>query len=391
MALNVATAWAANLIPMIDSHEPARSRRRARALIAAAGLALLFAACSLPVRLAGPAAAKTSATPAPKITLASPNPAASPGSSGSSSAPSGSGALASLQADLRQLISSVMPSVVQIDTSSGLGSGVVMDTAGDIVTNAHVVGTDNTFTVTSSDGHTYPATLVGSYPTNDLAVIKVNAGDTNLPPATFGDSSQVHVGDVVLALGSPLGLTDSVSEGIVSALGRAQSESQTVTLTNLIQTTAALNPGNSGGALIDISGHVIGIPTLAGGSGRGGSATNIGFAIPSSQVQNVTSQLNSGGAVTHSGQPYLGITVSDGANGGGQVVSVVSGGPSDKAGVKANWVITSMGAHPIANGATVTQVLSGYKPGAKVDVVFKLPDGSTKTVTITLGERPTTP
>lgn len=359
--------------------------------MAAAGLGLLFSACSLPVRLAGPSAARTSPTPAPKITLASPNPAASPGSSGSSSTPSGSGALASLQADLRKLIDSVMPSVVQVDTSSGLGSGVVMNTQGDIVTNAHVVGSDTTFTVTSSDGHTYPATLVGSYPNNDLAVIKVNAGDTNLPPATFGDSSQAHVGDIVLALGSPLGLTDSVSEGIISALGRAQSESQTVTLTNLIQTTAALNPGNSGGALIDISGHVIGIPTLSGGSGRGGSATNIGFAIPSSQVQTVTQQLGNGGTVTHTNQPYLGVSISDGASGGGQVVNVVSGGPSDKAGVKVGWVITTMGGHPIANGAAVTQVLSGYKPGAKLDVVFTLPDGSSKTLTITLGERPTSP
>jgi S1-C subfamily serine protease len=342
------------------------------------------------VRFASPTATKptpTASGAAPRITLASP----SPGASGSGTAPSGSGALASLQADLRKLIDSVMPSVVEVDTSTGLGSGVVMDAQGDIVTNAHVVGTDTTFTVTSSDGHTYPASLVGSYPNNDLAVIKVNNGDTNLPPATFGDSSQVHVGDIVLALGSPLGLTDSVSEGIVSALGRAQPESQSVTLTNLIQTTAALNPGNSGGALIDISGHVIGIPTLSGGSGRGGNATNIGFAIPSAQVQTVTSQLSSGGTVTHTNQPYLGVTISDAASGGGNVVSTVAGGPADKAGVKAGWIITTMGGHPIANGAAVTQVLSGYKVGATVDVVFKLPDGSSKTVTITLGERPTNP
>lgn len=377
---------------MIDTHEPARTHRRARALVAAAGLAVLFSACSLPVRLAGPQATKQSSSPsttAPRITLASPSPGASAGSG--SAAPTGSGALASVQADLRKLIDAVMPSVVEIDTSSGLGSGVVMDAQGDIVTNAHVVGSETTFTVTTSDGHTYPATLVGSYPNNDLAVIKVNNGDTNLRPATFGDSSQIHVGDIVLALGSPLGLTDSVSEGIVSALGRAQPESNTITLTNLIQTTAALNPGNSGGALIDISGHVIGIPTLSGGSGRGGAATNIGFAIPSSQVQTVTSQLNSGGTVTHTNQPYLGVSISDGASGGGQVVNVVSGGPADKAGVKVNWVITTMGGHPIANGAAVTQVLSGYKPGAKLDMVFKLPDGSSKTVTITLGERPTNP
>jgi len=359
--------------------------------LVALGVVVSLAACSAPVRFAAPTSTKS--TPTPRSDF-SPPPSGSASPSITTASPTvvGSGALASLQGDLRKLIDAVNPSVVQIDTTNALGSGVVMDTQGNIVTNAHVVGTETSFTVTAYDGHVYKATLVGTYPNNDLAVIKIAAGsDNNLKPAVFGDSSQVRVGDVVLAIGSPLGLTDSVSEGIVSALNRSQPESQSITLTNLIQTTAALNPGNSGGALVDISGHVIGIPTLAGGSGRGGSAANIGFAIPSVQVATVTGQITTSGTVTHTNEPYLGVTVTDAPSGGAQVRSAVSGGPAEKAGVQAGWVITRMGDRAIANGAGLTQVLAGLKVGDRVPVSFRLPDGSSKTVTVTLGERPANP
>ena len=189
------------------------------------------------------------------------------------------------------MIASVLPSVVQIDTNGTVGSGVVVNAKGDIVTNAHVVGADTTFTVTASNGQTYQASLVGSDPSSDLAVIKVSGANSNLKPATFGDSGQVHVGDVVVAVGSPLGLSESVSQGIVSALGSSQPENRGIVLAGLIQTTATLNPGNSGGALVDINGHVIGITVLSDGSGRGGGATSIGFAIPSNQVLKVAKQL----------------------------------------------------------------------------------------------------
>lgn len=359
------------------------SRRNLQLGLVSAGIILGIAACTAPVRFAGPVINSTPrprSSGAPLITA------------NASPAIVGSGALASLQGDLRKLIDSVNPSVVQIDTSTGLGSGVVMDTQGNIVTNAHVVGTETSFTVTAYDGHVYRASLVGTYPNNDLAVIKVNAGsDNNLRPAVFGDSSQVRVGDVVLAIGSPLGLTDSVSEGIVSALNRSQPESQSITLTNLIQTTAALNPGNSGGALVDINGHVIGIPTLAGGSGRGGSAANIGFAIPSVQVATVTGQITTGGTVTHTNEPYLGVSVRDASGGGALVGSTVPGGPAARAGVQTGWVITRMGDHAVANGANLTQVLAGFKVGDQVPITFQLSDGSTRVVTVTLGERPANP
>jgi S1-C subfamily serine protease len=351
---------------------------------------LLVAACSVPIRFASPADTSqgTAASPTPSGGAAQAAPSGSPGNL-QTAAPNGSGALAALQENIRKIVADVTPSVVQIDTASGLGSGVVVDAQGDIVTNSHVVGNSSSFQVSTADGHTYQGSLVGNDPSNDLAEIRVSVGDASpLKPATFGDSSQVRVGDIVLAIGSPLGLSESVSEGIVSGLGRQQQESASVTLTNLIQTTAPLNPGNSGGALVDISGHVVGIPTLSVGSGRGGSASNIGFAIPSSQVQNVTKQLGNGGQVTHTNQPYIGVTATNGVAGGAEIASVVSGGPADKAGVQAQWVMTSFGGHAIGSAAGLTQVLAQYKPGDRVDAVFQLPDGSKKTVNITVGERP---
>jgi putative serine protease PepD len=197
------------------------------------------------------------------------------------------------------------------------------------------------------------------------------------------------VGDIVVAIGSPLGLTDSVSEGIVSALGRTQSEQNGVSLAGLIQISAPINPGNSGGALVNISGQVIGIPTLASASGRGGGASNIAFAIASNQVVNVSKQLLGGGTVSHTNQPYLGVSVTAGQSGEAQVASIVSGGPAAKAGVQAGWLITRIGSQSIAAPDGVSQALAKYKVGDKVDVTFQLPNGSSKTVNITLGERPT--
>ncbi|WP_239136731.1 S1C family serine protease, partial [Sphaerisporangium rufum] len=187
-----------------------------------------------------------------------------------------------------QVISQVLPSIVQITTKNGLGSGIVYDTAGHIVTNAHVVGRSRSFEVTlSTGGRSRRADLVASYPLGDLAVIKV--GDrTGLSPATFGDSTRLKVGQIVLAMGNPLGLSGSVTNGIVSALGRTVTEPQGegspgATITNAIQTSASINPGNSGGALTNLSGEVIGVPTLAAVNPDmgGGAAPGIGFAIPS--------------------------------------------------------------------------------------------------------------
>jgi len=159
------------------------------------------------------------------------------------------------------------------------------------VTNAHVVGNANRFVVTLASGDSHPATIVGRDPGQDLAVIRLDGGQPR--PATFADSTHVQVGDIALALGNPLGLRSSVTQGIVSAVGRSVPEGNGVTLSSVIQTSAEINPGNSGGALVDISGRVIGIPTLAALDPEtgGGEAPGIGFAIDSNMVRKVAADL----------------------------------------------------------------------------------------------------
>ena len=216
------------------------------------------------------------------------------------------GAAAAVQQEFVSVVQRVMPSVVEIRTSSALGSGVVLDADGDIVTNAHVVGGASSFLVLTASSvaqasadaaqEPLPAVLVGSCPSDDLAVIRV-ADAARLRPATFGDPAGVAVGDIVLAIGSPLGLDGSVTEGIVSAVGRTVAEPASTgepaaVLTDVIQTSAAINPGNSGGALVSLDGEVIGIPTLAAvNRSVGGTAPGIGFAIPATTAVRVAGQL----------------------------------------------------------------------------------------------------
>jgi S1-C subfamily serine protease len=261
---------------------PGRSALLLRALLLSGSI--LVAACGTGTTASGAPAAGTTAAPA-----ARPSPAIA----------------GALQNDFINVISSVSPSVVVIETASGLGSGIVFDTSGDIVTNDHVVAGSTKFTVTLADGQRLAGTLVGTYPAGDLAVIHVT--DTSLKPATFGDSSKLVVGDIVLAVGNPLGLQNSVTQGIVSALGRNVPESNTVTLPNVIQTSAEINPGNSGGALIDLAGEVVGIPTLAALDPQLGNsaAAGIGFAIPSNDVVAVARQLIANGHVTSAPAPSV--------------------------------------------------------------------------------------
>lgn len=365
---------------------------------------LLMAACAGPgIRFATSAeTAAATARQAQAQTQAGPSPSASPVPATSPNAvpglvpipsPSagGSGALAQFQAQLEAVAKAVVPSIVQVDTSTGLGSGIIFDSAGDIVTNNHVVQGATNFTVKTSDGRTFPATLVGTYAGNDLAVIKAT-GATGLTPANFGDSSKIQVGEVVLAIGSPFGLSDTVTEGIVSATGRTQSEGNGVTLTDLVQTSALINPGNSGGALVDLIGQAIGIPTLSGSDAQGRqTSSGIGFAIPSNQVTDAARQIIAGGTVTHTHRPYLGITSRDSQTSGVDVVTVVAGGPAAGAGIQAGSAITAVGGHNVADSNALSQVLSGYQPGDRVAVDLRLPDASAKTVTVTLGERPVNP
>ena len=218
--------------------------------------------------------------------------------------PLGSGPADALQAQYEDVIKAVLPSVVQISTPDATGSGVVFDRKGDIVTNAHVVGSASTVQVTSDvSGAMLTAKVVGVFRPDDVAVIRVTSGAGSLRPANFGQSAGVSAGQIVLALGNPLGLTGSATQGIISATGRTLIETdataggatKTTTIADTLQTSAAINGGNSGGALVSLTGQVIGMPTAAGVDAGGGDATGIGFAIPSDTVTSIAGQLISAG------------------------------------------------------------------------------------------------
>ncbi|MFG2695016.1 S1C family serine protease [Kitasatospora sp. NPDC048407] len=299
--------------------------------------------------------------------------------------------------DYQQVINQVLPSVVQITAGDSLGSGIVFDDKGDIVTNAHVIGTAQTFTVTLANS-TKPlnATLVGSYPQSDLAVIKLSSPPSGLKPATFADSAKVAVGQITLAMGSPLGLSSSVTQGIVSAVGRTVSEpsssgSPGATIGNMVQTSAAINPGNSGGALVNLSSQVIGINTLTAVDPELGNsaAPGIGFAIPAVTVTSIASQLIATGTVTNSGRAALGVTVRPFFNAnfqpaGAVIVSVTSGGPADSAGLQAGDVITKINDTAITSPSALTSALASFSPGDKVTVGYQR-NGQDQTADVTLG------
>ncbi|WP_369379529.1 S1C family serine protease [Streptomyces sp. cg36] len=303
-----------------------------------------------------------------------------------------------LQADYERVIKDVLPSVVQIDAADSLGSGIVYDTQGHVVTNAHVVGGENTFKVsTATGGGSLGAKLVAAYPEQDLAVIKLDSVPKGLKPARFGDSSKVEMGQIVLAMGSPLGLSSSVTQGIVSATGRTVTESPSgggtgATIGNMVQTSAAINPGNSGGALVNLNSEVIGIPTLAATDpDMGGSAApGIGFAIPSSMVKTVADQIVRSGKVTDSGRAALGVTArtvvdSSYRPAGVAVVEVKRDGAADRAGLRAGDVITKVGDTDITTITSLSEALAADRPGQTVQVTYAR-GGAAKTVQVTLGE-----
>jgi putative serine protease PepD len=338
---------------------------RPRLGLAVAGLvaALVLAGCSA---ITASTASSSTATPAVEVR---------------------SSALA-LQQQFVQVVKQVGPSVVLIQTSQGLGSGIVFDADGNVVTNAHVVEGADSFQVTLADGKQYPARVVGSFAADDLAVLHIDAG--GLHPAGFADSSQLAVGDVALAIGNPLGLQSSVTEGIVSALGRTVNEDNGVALPNVIQTSAPINPGNSGGALVDLQGQVIGIPTLAATDPQlgGGAAAGIGFAIPSNTVRDIAAQLIGQGRVTNSHRAWLGVAVAPTTSGGLLVTKVEAGGPAARAGIKADEFVTAVRGTATPDPATLADVLAGLRPGQTVRVGVASPDGARRTVKVTLGQFP---
>ncbi|MFC9908573.1 S1C family serine protease [Streptomyces sp. NPDC059862] len=304
-----------------------------------------------------------------------------------------------LQDDYQKVIEDVLPSVVQIQGRNSLGSGVVYDDRGHVVTNAHVVGKERTFAVTTANSEdVLTAELVYSYPQQDLAVIRLDKAPKGLKAAAFADSAKIEVGQIVLAMGSPLGLSSSVTQGIVSATGRTVTEGSSgggtgATLPNMVQTSAAINPGNSGGALVNLDGRVIGIPTLAALDPKFGdsAAPGIGFAIPASMVKTVADQIVKEGRVTDSGRAALGITgrtvVDDQFRPAGvAVVEVIEGGAAERAGIAPGDIITRLGDDDITTITSLAEALATAQPGDRTTVTFTQ-NGDERTVDVTLGEQ----
>ena len=313
----------------------------------------------------------------------------------------------------------VSPSVVAITVTSGQGgdqgSGVIFDTSGHILTNNHVVagaGQGSQITVTLNDLRTYDATVVGTDPSTDLAVIKLTNAPKDLKAIALGDANTLKVGEPVMAVGNPLGLAGTVTTGIVSALNRpvttsdrqqpnpfGQQSAASAVVTNAIQTSAAINPGNSGGALVNASGQLIGInssiASLGASSGSSSQSGNIGigFAIPVDQAQSIAQQLISSGTAKHA---YLGVSSKDEAVSDGSakraaavVVNVVGGTPADKAGVRAGDAIIAIDGNAIDGSLSLVAQVRERTVGDKV-IIKIVRDGQNKVLSAILTSKPAT-
>ncbi|MBV8065786.1 MAG: trypsin-like peptidase domain-containing protein [Actinobacteria bacterium] len=299
---------------------------------------------------------------------------------------------------LSQLYKTVTPGVVDItvteSSSSGFGfgqqttqaegTGFVYDTKGDIITAAHVVDGETSIKVHFKDGTTANATLVGKDDSTDTAVIKVSGDASELHPLSIGSSASLEPGAEVVAIGSPFGLTESMTAGIVSAVGRTITAPNNFSISGAIQTDAPINHGNSGGPLLTTNGDVVGVNVQIDSNSDG--SEGVGFATPIDTVKSVANTLISGGTVEHA---YLGIQVGDAANSGGaQVSCVVGNSPADNAGLKAGDVITAVGSTPVTSADDLTAAVNSYKPGDKTTITVTS-SGSKKTLNLTFGSRPT--
>jgi S1-C subfamily serine protease len=311
-----------------------------------------------------------------------------------------------LQQTVINVIRTVQPSVVEVQSQGGqgggIGSGEIITSDGYILTNDHVVRGFNQFSVRLANGAQYPAQLRGESPQDDLAVLKINVN--NLHPIPLGDSSKVQVGQFAIAVGTPLGLEQSATFGIVSALNRDAYESPSIHLVGLIQTSAPINPGNSGGALVDLQGQLIGVPTLAASNPQtGAAAEGIGFAIPVNRVKFVAQQLIQNGRLVNSGQGFLGISGSDvtpenaAANNlpvdhGVVIISFANDAsgksPAQQGGIKTGDIIVAIDGTQVNDSGDLSNVLLSKQPGSQVRVDVIHANGSKATLTVTLGERP---
>ena len=299
----------------------------------------------------------------------------------------------------------VVSIAVATDKGEALGSGVIFDKEGHIITNNHVVAGASKIQVTLADGRVYDAETTGTDPATDLAVIQLKDAPDNLTVAQLGDSDKLATGQDVMAIGNPLGLSSTVTTGIISALDRPVVNSQnedgsggsasSAVYTNAIQIDAAINPGNSGGPLFDEKGQVIGITssiaTMSRSSSEGGSGSiGIGFAIPVKLADKVAKQLIKSGTATHA---YLGVTLdtagatADGEKrGGAKITSVESGSPADKAGLKTNDVVIAIDGKTTAQGSALTGYVRQYSANDKVKLTV-IRDSKKQDIDVTLAER----
>jgi serine protease DegQ len=280
----------------------------------------------------------------------------------------------------------------QEQPASNLGSGVIVSSEGYILTNQHVVDGANQIEIALADGRTTNAKVIGIDPETDLAVLKVNM--TSLPTITLGRMDQTRVGDIVLAIGNPFGVGETVTMGIVSALGRNHLGINT--FENFIQTDAAINPGNSGGALVDVNGNLLGINTAI--YSRSGGSLGIGFAIPVSTARSVLESIITTGSVTRG---WIGVEPQDvtpeiaesfglDQKSGAIVAGVLKNGPADRAGVKPGDILTNVNGQEITDTTRLLNVIAQIKPGtaAKVHLVRK---GRAIDLEVTIGKRPPPP
>ncbi len=273
---------------------------------------------------------------------------------------------------------------------SGLGSGVVVSADGLVLTNNHVVESADEIEVAFHDGRKTKAKLVGADPESDLAVLRI-ISDKPLTPITFATAESLRIGDVVLAIGNPFGVGQTVTSGIVSALGRTHLGINT--FENFIQTDAAINPGNSGGALVDSNGHLVGINTAI--YSQSGGSMGIGFAIPVSLAKNVMEQIIKSGTVTRG---WIGVEVQDmtpelaesfgvKADAGALIAGVMRGSPADKAGVKPGDVLLSVNQRPVKDAQVMLELIAALAPGEKA-LFGLMREGKALDVQISVGKRP---
>jgi putative serine protease PepD len=284
--------------------------------------------------------------------------------------------------DVAAIYAAASGSVVSVKTSEGSGTGFVVDAAGTLVTNAHVVGNASTVQVQFSDDSTETARVAGVDTSSDLALLKVDTGHS-LRALPLADSSTVKTGELAVAIGSPFGLPQTATAGIVSGTGRHIQAPNGFQIDSVIQTDAPINPGNSGGPLLNAKGQVIGVNSQIATGGSGNGSVGIGFAVPSNTVRDVIPRLEHGETIKRA---YLGLSTSAGAS-GVTVASAESGGPAAAAGIQAGDTIVSIGGSGVRTPDDVAAAIQDRRPGEKVSVKV-VRGGAEETLDVTLGTRP---